>query len=68
MDALKALQAAPAPVRTAALALLDQVSAPLTERQLASAFRAHGIGLLEARRMARALRKLDIIAIARRDP
>ena len=68
MKALDALKAAPPEVRAAALAVLDQVSAPLTERQLASAFRAKGIGLLDAKRMARALRKLDIIAVAPRGP
>ncbi|RZL78128.1 MAG: hypothetical protein EOP66_08105 [Sphingomonas sp.] len=68
MKALDALKAAPTEVRAAALAVLDQVSAPLTKRQLASAFRAHGIGLLDAKRMARALRKLDIIVVAPRGP
>lgn len=68
MNSLEALQAAPAKVRAAALALLDEVSAPLTERQVAGAFRANGFGLFEAKRMARALRKLDIIAIARPKP
>jgi len=68
MEALDALETAPPAVRAAAFALLDQVSAPLTERQLAGAFRAHGIGLLDAKRMARALRKLDIIAVAPRGP
>ena len=68
MKALDALKAAPPEVRAAALAVLDQVSAPLTERQLARAFRAHGGGLLDAKRMARALRKLDIIAVAPRGP
>ncbi|WP_174297530.1 hypothetical protein [Sphingomonas bacterium] len=66
MTALDALKAAPPEVRAAALAVLDEVSSPLTERQLAGAFRANGIGLLEAKRMARALRKLDIIAVAPR--
>jgi hypothetical protein len=68
MKALDALKTAPPEVRAAALAVLDQVSAPLTERQLAGAFRANGIGLLDAKRMARALRKLDIIAVAPRGP
>lgn len=66
MKALDALKAAPPEVRAAALAVLDQVSAPLTKRQLASAFRAQRIGLVDAKRMARALRKLDIIAVAPR--
>ena len=66
MDAFEALRAAPADVRTAALALLDEVSAPLTERQLAKALRRKGIGLLETRRIARSLRKLDVIAVTRR--
>ena len=68
MKALDALKAAPPEVRAAALAVLDQLSAPLTERQLASALRAQRIGLLDAKRMARALRKLDIIAVAPRGP
>jgi len=55
-------------VHAAALAVLGQVSAPLTARQLASAFPAQGIALLDAKRMARALRKLDIIAVAPRGP
>ena len=66
IKALDALKAAPPEVRAAALAVLDQVSAPLIERQIAGAFRASGIGLLDAKRMARALRKLDIIAVAPR--
>ena len=68
MKALDALKASPPEVRAAALAVVDQVSAPLTKRQLAGAFRAHGIGLLDAKRKARALRKLDIIAVAPRGP
>ena len=68
MKALDALKAASPEVRAAALAVLDQLSAPLTERQLASALRAQRIGLLDAKRMARAVRKLDIIAVAPRGP
>ena len=68
MKALDALKDAPTEVRAAALAVLDQVLAPLTERQFARAFRAHGVGLLDAKRMARALRKLDIIAVAPHGP
>ncbi|WP_019517616.1 hypothetical protein [Sphingomonas sp. Mn802worker] len=66
MTALDALHAAPAEVRAAALDLLDAVSAPLTERQLVTALRQGGLGLLEARRVARGLRKLDLIAVTRR--
>ena len=68
MKALDALKAVPPEVRAAALAVLDQVSAPLTERQLVRAFRANGIGLLDARQMARALRKFAIIVVAPRGP
>ncbi|MEG3178739.1 hypothetical protein U1872_21110 [Sphingomonas sp. RB3P16] len=68
MKALDALKTASPEVRAATLALLDQVSAPLTERQLTRALRANGIGLLDAKRMARALRKLDIIAVAPHGP
>ena len=68
MKTLDALKAATPKVRAAALAVLDQASAPLTERQLARAFRANSIGLLEARQMARALRKHAIIAVAPRGP
>jgi hypothetical protein len=64
MNAIEALHAAPAEVRALALALLDQVSAPLTDRQVAAAFRRQGIGRLEElMRMARGLRRLDLIAI-----
>lgn len=66
MNAFDALHAAPAEVREAALNLLDAVSAPLTERQLALALRQSGLGVLEARRVARSLRKLDVIAVSRR--
>jgi hypothetical protein len=66
MNAFDALHAAPAEVREAALDLLDAVSAPLTERQLVTALRQSGLGVLEARQVARSLRKLDIIAVSRR--
>lgn len=66
MTATEVLQAASPEVRHAALLLLDEVSAPLTERELAAAFRGAGHGRLAARRMARALRTVDIIAVARR--
>lgn len=63
MNAVDALHAAPGDVRDAALALLDQVSAPLTERQLAAALRAQGVRRMDARKVARALKTLAIIAI-----
>jgi len=44
MEALQALQTAAPEVRTAALALLDEVSTPLSQRQLAAAFRSQGSG------------------------
>ncbi|SEL56687.1 hypothetical protein SAMN05216382_2174 [Sphingomonas palmae] len=66
MTAFDALHAAPADVRAAALGLLDAVSAPLTERQLVTALRKGGLGVLEARRVARSLRKVDLIAVSRR--
>ena len=66
MNAFDALNAAPAEVREAALDLLDAVSAPLTERQVGTALRHGGLGGLAARRVARSLRKLDIIAVSRR--
>jgi hypothetical protein len=66
MNAVDALHAAPGDVRDAALALLDQVSAPLTERQLAAALRAQGVRRMEARKVARALKTLAIIAIVPR--
>lgn len=68
MNALDALKTASPEVRAAVLAVLDQVSAPLTERQLARALRANGVGLLDAKRITRALRKLDIIAVAPHGP
>lgn len=66
MTAFEALHAAPPDVRAAALGLLDAVSAPLTERQLATALRQGGLSVLEARRVARSLRKVDVIAVSRR--
>ena len=62
MNAIKALQAAPPEARALALTLLDQVSAPLTDRQLIAAFCRQGVGRSDARRMAQVLRKVDIIA------
>jgi hypothetical protein len=66
MNPLAALQAAPADVREAAMDLLDAVSTPLSERQLVIALRQGGVSLLSARRIARSLRKLDIIAVSKR--
>lgn len=66
MNPPAALQAAPADVREAALDLLDALSAPLSERQLVTALRQGGVSMLSARRIARSLRKLDIIVVSRR--
>jgi len=50
-------------VRDAALALLDEVSAPLSQRQIRKALEKSGHSCLRSRRMARSLRSLQIIAL-----
>lgn len=63
MTKLAAIAAAPEEVRAAALALLDEVSAPLNARQLDRAFQNEGFTRSEARRLTLALKHLYVIAL-----
>lgn len=63
MSALANLIAAPADVRTAALALLDELSAPLEPRQLERALQNGGLTRTQARRAMHALRTVHVIAL-----
>lgn len=58
------LEAAPHKVRTQVLDLLDQMSAPLTRRQIEDALlEVGGFSRSERRRIAQALKVLPIVAI-----
>ena len=63
MTGLANLIAAPADVRTAALALLDDLSAPLAPRDLERAFQAGGLTRTQARRAMHALRAVHVVAL-----
>lgn len=58
------LRAASPEVRTATVALLDELSRPLTPRELDKAFAASGLTRAQSRRATLALKHLDIIAMA----
>ena len=66
MSKLAAIVAAPPEVRAAALALLDEVSAPLNARELDRAFQNEGFSRSEARRMTLALKHLHVVALVRK--
>lgn len=66
MTPLEKLRAAPPAVRTAALQLLDEVSAPLGPRELDRAFQDEGFTRSEARRFTRALKHLHVVALVRK--
>lgn len=66
MTGLANLIAAPADVRTAALALLDELSAPLEPRQLERALQAGGLTRTQARRAMHALRSVHVVALVPR--
>lgn len=57
------LDAAPHHVRAHVLALLDEMSAPLSPRQIERALRSDGLTRSEARRIVHALKGVAIIAI-----
>lgn len=58
------LQAAPHRVRREVLALLDEISAPLTARQIESALQdVGGMTRAERRKVVLALKRLPIVAI-----
>jgi hypothetical protein len=62
---LERLAAAPEPVRAAALELLDEVSRPLTARDLEHAFAREGFTRSQRRPLIRALKYLNVIALVR---
>lgn len=66
MNALDKLSTAPPDVRVAALALLDEVSAPLNARELDRAFQNEGFSRSEARRLTLALKHLYVVALVRK--
>lgn len=63
MTAIERLQAAPPDVRAAALEMLDEISEPLTARQLDRAFQNVGFSRAQARRFTLALKLLSVIAV-----
>lgn len=65
MTALDKLNAASPEVRDAVLALLDEISRPLTPRELDAAFCADGYSRGKVRHLTRALKGLAIVAVVR---
>lgn len=65
MSAAQLLTAPPA-VRTAALALLDEISEPLDKRSLERALQTGGLTRSAARRAMHALRHVEVIALVKR--
>ncbi len=63
MNAHANLIAAPADVRSAALALLDDLSAPLAPRDLERALQTGGLTRTQARRAMHALRSVHVVAL-----
>ena len=63
MSARASLIAAPVDVRAAALALLDEMSAPLAPRDLERALQAGGLTRTQARRAMHALRSVHVVAL-----
>ena len=63
MTALERLRALPPIVRTPALEVLDQLTKPITPRQLDQAFKDAGFARSEARRMTLALKRLNVVAL-----
>lgn len=68
MTALDKLRAASPEVRDLALELLDEVSRPMTVRELDYALAAEGFTRSERRPMVRALKRLDIVALYAAEP
>jgi hypothetical protein len=67
MTRLDKLQAAAPEVRRAVLELLDEMSAPMTARELELALCRNGFTRSKARPVANALKNLPIIAISSGD-
>lgn len=66
MSGLASLLAAPPEVRAAALALLDEMSEPLSPRELERTLQAGGLTRSAARRAMHALRHVELIALVSR--
>lgn len=66
MSGLASLLAAPPEVRAASLALLDEMSEPLSPRRLERALQDGGLTRSAARRAMRALRHVEVIALVPR--
>ncbi len=66
MTRLDKVITAPPAIRDAALAMLDEISAPLSPRRLDQAFQGTGMSRSQARRATLALKHLDIIAVVPR--
>lgn len=64
MNALEKLRAAPPEVRAVALSMLDELSGPMSPRELDRAFADAGMSRAQARRATSALKHLNIIAVA----
>lgn len=65
MTALDKLKAASPEVRDAVLSLLDEISRPLSPRELDAAFCADGYSRGKARQLTRALKGLAVVAVVR---
>ncbi len=63
MSGLASLITAPAAVRAATLALLDELSAPLAPRALERALQDGGLTRTQARRAMHALRDVHVVAL-----
>jgi hypothetical protein len=63
---IQKLEIAPSSARTIALELLDEISEPMTPRDLDRAFTGIGYTRSEARKMTKALKHCSVIAIVER--
>lgn len=63
MTRLEKLEEAPVEVRAAVTALLDEISAPMTPREIEAALCRNGFSRSKARPIVNLLKKLPIIAI-----
>ena len=63
MTRLEKLQAAPPEVRAAVAELLDEISAPMTAREIEAALCRNGFTRSKARPIVNVLKKLPLVAI-----
>jgi len=68
MTALEKLKAAPPEVREATLALMDELSAPMTPREIERALCRAGMSRSRARPIVKVLKHLPIVAIGAARP